>query len=45
LKAANTLAAPNAVEPHKHGDASMAKGHLRAKLRPLSWNVFVTEPN
>ena len=44
LKAANTLAAPHAVAPREHGDCAMAKGQLRAKLRPLSWNVFVMEP-
>jgi alpha-N-arabinofuranosidase len=44
LKAANTKSAPAAVTPKQHGEAAMQAGHLRAMLRPLSWNVFVTEP-
>jgi alpha-N-arabinofuranosidase len=44
MKAENTRSAPNTVEPRKHGNASVSGDHLRAKLRPLSWNVFVTEP-
>jgi len=43
VKAENTRSAPNTVEPRKHTDASVAGHHLQAKLRPLSWNVFVTE--
>jgi alpha-L-arabinofuranosidase len=43
LKAENTRAAANTVEPTKHPEASVAGHHLEAKLRPLSWNVFVTE--
>jgi alpha-N-arabinofuranosidase len=44
LKAVNTRAAPHAVEPGEHGRCSVSGTHLRATLRPLSWNVFVTEP-
>jgi len=44
LKAANTRAAPHAVEPCEHRDVAIAGTVLKAKLRPLSWNVFVTEP-
>jgi len=43
LKAENTRSAPNTVEPRKHAEASVAGHLLQAKLRPLSWNVFVTE--
>jgi alpha-L-arabinofuranosidase len=43
LKASNTRGAPSLVAPKKHGDASTAGTILRAKLRPLSWNVFVTD--
>jgi hypothetical protein len=31
------------VEPSTHGQVSVAGTELRATLRPLSWNVFVTE--
>jgi alpha-N-arabinofuranosidase len=44
LKAANTRSAPQTVKPSEHGKCSVAQGHLQATLRPLSWNVFVTEP-
>src|ERR1700722_1920410 len=43
LKAANTRSAPHCVEPNKHARCSVSGSHLRATLRPLSWNVFVTE--
>ena len=43
-KAANTRSAPDAVKPHAHGESSVDGCEIRAKLRPLSWNVFVTEP-
>jgi alpha-L-arabinofuranosidase len=43
LKAENTRSAPNTVEPTKHPEASVTGHHLEAKLRPLTWNVFVTE--
>jgi alpha-N-arabinofuranosidase len=43
LKTANTRSAPQAVHPREHRGASIAGEQLQAKLRPLSWNVFVTE--
>ena len=44
IKAANTRSAPLTVTPSEHRGCSVAQGHLKAKLRPLSWNVFVTGP-
>ncbi len=44
LRAENTRSAPDNVKPAAHGSASVAGHELRAKLCPLSWNVFVTEP-
>jgi len=43
LKAANTRSEPHCVEPNEHGRCSVSGSHLRATLRPLSWNVLVTE--
>jgi alpha-N-arabinofuranosidase len=43
IKAANTRSAPSTVTPEEHRDCSVAGGELKATLRPLSWNVFVTE--
>jgi alpha-N-arabinofuranosidase len=38
--ATNTLARPNEVVPHPHGDAALSDGVLRAQLPRLSWNVI-----
>ena len=43
LKATNTRSAPQTVQPSTHPAASLEGARLRASLRPLSWNVFVTE--
>jgi alpha-N-arabinofuranosidase len=43
LKAANTRSNPEAVRPGRHPEVSASGSSLRARLRPLSWNVFVTE--
>lgn len=43
LKAANTKSAPDTVEPRQHRECSISGSRLQAKLRPLSWNVFVSE--
>jgi alpha-L-arabinofuranosidase len=43
IKAANTRSAPSTVTPSEHRGCSLAEGHLKARLRPLSWNVFVTD--
>jgi alpha-L-arabinofuranosidase len=44
LKAENTRSSPEAVKPSEHAEVSVKGTHLQAKLRPLSWNVFVTQP-
>jgi alpha-L-arabinofuranosidase len=44
LKAENTRSSPDAVKPAEHAQVSLTGLHLQAKLRPLSWNVLVTEP-
>jgi alpha-N-arabinofuranosidase len=44
LKAANTKSAPDTVKPRPHRECSFRETQLQAKLRPLSWNVFVSEP-
>ncbi len=44
LKASNTKSAPDTVKPRPHRECSFKASELLAKLRPLSWNVFVTEP-
>jgi alpha-N-arabinofuranosidase len=44
LKATNTKLAPDTVKPHQHAGCSLSGAKLQAKLRPLSWNVFVTDP-
>ena len=44
LKAINSKGAPDAVGPVPHPAARIAGGTLRAKLTPLSWNVFPTRP-
>jgi alpha-L-arabinofuranosidase len=41
LKATNTKTAPDTVKPRQHSGCSFAGSTLQAKLRPLSWNVFV----
>ena len=43
LKAENTRAAPHTVKPDQLGGIRMVGKHLQAQLRPLSWNVIVTE--
>lgn len=43
LKACNTLQAPDAVAPRRHGDVRMEGGSLLARLKPASWNVFVLQ--
>jgi alpha-N-arabinofuranosidase len=43
LEAQNSRLCPNTVEPGTHARVSVAGTELRATLRPLSWNVFVTE--
>ena len=43
LKAANTKAAPNTVVPRPNADVRVEGEGLKAKLKPLSWNVIVTE--
>jgi alpha-N-arabinofuranosidase len=43
LKATNTKLAPDAVKPRQHRECSFKESQLQAKLRQLSWNVFVTE--
>jgi alpha-L-arabinofuranosidase len=44
LKAENTRSSPDTVKPTEHPAVSLKATHLQAKLSPLSWNVFVTEP-
>jgi len=44
LKAENTLAAPHTVEPRTREDVTASADGIHARLEPLSWNVFVTEP-
>ena len=44
LRAINSKGAPDAVAPVPHPAASIAGRTLRAKLTPLSWNVFPTRP-
>jgi alpha-L-arabinofuranosidase len=38
--ATNTVAQPNAIVPHAHGDAQLVQGRLTATLPSLSWNVI-----
>jgi alpha-L-arabinofuranosidase len=44
LKAENTRQAPEAVKPALRTDVSVTAEGLSTTLKPLSWNVFVTEP-
>ncbi|MEX2124622.1 MAG: alpha-L-arabinofuranosidase C-terminal domain-containing protein [Woeseia sp.] len=44
LKAINSVDATDEVSPKKLADVAISKGKLRAKLKPLSWNVIVTSP-
>ena len=44
LKASNTKSAPDTVKPRQHRECSFTGSRLQAKLRPLSWNVFVSDP-
>lgn len=43
LKAANTKEAPDEVSPVSHENCAF-DGALTARLKPLSWNVFVLRP-
>jgi alpha-N-arabinofuranosidase len=43
LKAANTKRSPETVTPNDCSQVSLRGTRLMATLRPLSWNVFVTE--
>jgi alpha-L-arabinofuranosidase len=43
LKAENTRDAPHTVKPDQLRGIRVAGNHLQAQLRPLSWNVIVTE--
>ena len=42
LKAANSKEQPDRVQPAPHKDAKFEGNVLTARLKPLSWNVFVT---
>jgi alpha-N-arabinofuranosidase len=42
-KAENTLSSPHTVQPTEHRGQSLDGLNLQAKLRPLSWSVFVAE--
>jgi alpha-N-arabinofuranosidase len=43
LKAENTRAQPDAVRPVDHPACVLQGNQVQATLRPLSWNVFVTQ--
>jgi alpha-N-arabinofuranosidase len=43
LQATNTRTTPEAVAPMELTGATVNGERLQAKLRPLSWNVLVTE--
>lgn len=40
VKAVNTAASPDTVQPHSKGDAQVSDGLLTAQLSKLSWNVI-----
>jgi alpha-L-arabinofuranosidase len=42
LKAVNSVNATDTVSPKPLEDVALSKGHIRAMLKPLSWNVIVT---
>jgi alpha-N-arabinofuranosidase len=42
LKAVNSKESPDSVAPVAHPAATLEGGRLKAKLKPLSWNVFAT---
>jgi alpha-N-arabinofuranosidase len=44
LKAINSVEATDEVAPTKLSDVAISKATVRAKLKPLSWNVIVTSP-
>jgi alpha-N-arabinofuranosidase len=44
LKAINSVGATDEVSPKRLADVAISQGTLRAKLKPLSWNVIVTSP-
>jgi alpha-N-arabinofuranosidase len=44
LKSENTRSSPDTVKPTERTEVSLKGIQLQARLRPLSWNVFVTEP-
>jgi len=43
LKAKNTKAAPEAVKPANNTSVSVRASSVKAMLKPLSWNVLVTD--
>ena len=43
LKAVNTESAPNTVAPHTNSDVTVTGEAIKAKLKPASWNVIVTQ--
>jgi alpha-N-arabinofuranosidase len=45
LKAINSKDAPDEVAPAAHARAELNAGTLKATLKPLSWNVFVSRPD
>ncbi|MEO6338964.1 MAG: alpha-N-arabinofuranosidase [Caulobacteraceae bacterium] len=45
LKAINSKDAPDNISPKPHEAAQLSGGVLKAILKPLSWNVFVTQPS
>jgi alpha-N-arabinofuranosidase len=44
LLATNTSQSPNEVAPVPHPDCRFAGGQFKARLQPLSWNVFALRP-
>jgi alpha-N-arabinofuranosidase len=44
LKAANTKTAPELVTPVSNARVSLREGEVKARLKPLSWNVIATAP-
>lgn len=44
LKAVNSKDEPDRIHPVPHEDVLVDGTTLRARLKPLSWNVFVTKP-
>jgi alpha-N-arabinofuranosidase len=44
LKAANTRESPDEVSPKPHPSFEVGASGLKARLKPLSWNVFALQP-